>query len=135
MKAYREMIKQKPRRVSFLDVVLLPEPLDPPRGIDEFLFSRKKRMTCGAYFYMGYINCGSCLDFVPARTGDDHRLVFRMYTLFHTLLHTENCTQYNSSSFINYFSHIFLTLRFTQKSVKYLNIMNSTVSKYDSCFL
>jgi len=88
MKAYGEMIKQKPRRVSFLDVVLLPEPLDPPRGIDEFLFSRKKRMTRRAYFYMGYINCGSCLDFVPARTGDDHRLVFRMYTLFHTLLHT-----------------------------------------------
>jgi hypothetical protein len=81
--------KQKLTLALFLDIVLFPEPLDPPCGIDEFLFSRKERMACRTYFYMGYIDCGPRFNFFSTRACDDHRFVIWMNVLFHNVLPTK----------------------------------------------
>ncbi len=73
--------------LGIFNVVLLPESFYPACSIHKLLLPGKKRMACGAYFNMLYVNRRLCLDLVSAGTGYDNVFILRMYAFFHLKLH------------------------------------------------
>jgi hypothetical protein len=67
----------------FLDVVLPAEAFNSTGRIDEFLLSRKERMTRGTNFDVDVLYRRARFDHIPAHAGDLCKFVFGVNTLFH----------------------------------------------------
>jgi hypothetical protein len=64
-------------------LVFFSKPLDTAGCVDEFLFTREKRMTFGTNFHADILACGSHLDDISAGTRNRGRLIIGMRVGFH----------------------------------------------------
>ena len=68
---------------TFLYVIFLPEPLNPPRCIHQLLFAGKEGVAGGTNFHLDILHGRTGLDHIPASAGDLGQFISGMNLLFH----------------------------------------------------